>query len=241
MNILIGYSMRSGSTLLQHILNGHSRIRAYGDLSTFWIAMRALCGCAPTSHICVKPMDLLYLQSAVNVYRLFDRFIWLARDPRDSYLSTIESGYAYLFWPPGRRRYGIDIGLLNRWKRVYRHYFDEPQRWYCIRYEDLVSDPERTLRGLLEYLELPFERLYPFEPFDCKHGGDFKIAQHNDVSDASLHRFKQELSAAQIAVIDDYLQADMRQLGYLGTDIPTEQTAAAARRPAVKPLPLPYG
>lgn len=35
MRILIGYSMRSGSTLLQHILDGHTKLRSLSDLSSF--------------------------------------------------------------------------------------------------------------------------------------------------------------------------------------------------------------
>jgi hypothetical protein len=47
----------------------------------------------------------------------FDRYVWLVRDPRDSYLSAVESGYAYLFWPRGKKEMGIDVGLLKRWKK----------------------------------------------------------------------------------------------------------------------------
>lgn len=36
---LIGYSMRSGSTLLQHILAQHSRLRSFSDPSSNWILL----------------------------------------------------------------------------------------------------------------------------------------------------------------------------------------------------------
>lgn len=214
MKILIGYFMRSGSTLLQHVLNGHSEIQSYSDLSSFWAAMYALAGRRPKSHICVKPMDVLYLQSTFDFYRYFDRFIWLARDPRDSYLSAVESGYAYWFWPPGKKQEGIDLGLLRRWRRVYRHYFDHPERWHLVRYEDLVSNTDETLKGILDYLELPSERLVPFSKFNRGHGGDFKIARHSDVCTKSTQRHEKEFTAAQRALFLERLGDEMAQLGY---------------------------
>jgi hypothetical protein len=214
MKILIGYSMRSGSTLLQHILSGHSMLCSYSDLSSFWMLVRSLPGLAPASHVCVKPMDLLYLQESIDFYRRFDRFIWLTRDPRDSYLSTIESGYAYLFWLPGQKQHGIDTGLLKRWQLIYRHYFQHPQRWHLVKYEDLVTKPDKTIRGLLHYLELPFERLYPFKRFDRKHGGDFKIANHTDLTSESAQRHQRELNPAQNNLFYDFLHQEMQALRY---------------------------
>lgn len=218
MKILIGYSMRSGSTLLQHILNGHSMLRSYSDLSSFWMLVRSLTGFKPAGHVCIKPMDLLYLQSSINFYRHFDRFIWLARDPRDSYLSAIESGYAYLFWPPGRKCEGIDAGLLKRWRCIYRHYFEHPERWYLVKYEDLVTSPDKTLKKLLDHLHLPYEKLYPFEPFDRLHGGDFKIANHTNLTSESARRHQRELNSRQNTLFSRLLREEMKMLGYLRED-----------------------
>ncbi|MFW6244159.1 MAG: hypothetical protein ACOC15_03385, partial [Desulfovibrionales bacterium] len=44
MRVIIGYSMRSGSTLLSHILGGHSQIRAYSDISSSWALLRNMVG-----------------------------------------------------------------------------------------------------------------------------------------------------------------------------------------------------
>jgi hypothetical protein len=215
MKILIGYSMRSGSTLLQHILNGHSMLRSYSDLSSFWMLVRSLPGLTPASHVCIKPMDLLYLQESIDFYRRFDRFVWLTRDPRDSYLSTIESGYAYLFWLPGQKQHGIDTRLLKRWQLIYRHYFQHPQRWHLVKYENLVTKPDKTISELLNYLNLPFERLYPFKRFDRKHGGDFKIANHTNLTSESALRHQRELNAVQNALVCELLREEMQALGYL--------------------------
>lgn len=220
MRILIGYSMRSGSTLLQHMLGSHSALRSLSDLSSFAALARIGLGLRLPDRLCVKPMDLLYLQPGIDFYPRFDRFVWLARDPRDSYLSAIESGYAYLFWPRGRREVGIDIGLLERWRRIYRHYFERPDRWYRLRYEDLVARPEPTLRALLDHLELRYEPLYPFSRFTLLRGGDYKITRHRSISRRSRQRHCRELSAGQNAVFARHLGVEMRELGYLEPEWP---------------------
>ncbi len=214
MKILIGYSMRSGSTLLQHILNGHSQIRSYSDVSSALMLPRILMGLGPRDNVCVKPVDLLFLQRKLDFYRHFDRFIWLARDPRDSYLSTVESGYAYWFWRKGEPVDGIDTGLLARWQRIYRQYFEHADTWKLIRYEDLVAEPEATVAEILAYLELPYEKLFPFEKFSMVQGGDYKLKQSNTVSKKSARRHERELDEAQQALFRERLGTEMEALGY---------------------------
>lgn len=206
--------MRSGSTLLQHILGCHSMLRAVGDITSFIPLIRILVGLKPNYNICIKPMDLLYLQNKVNFYKYFDKYLWIARDPRDSYLSAIESGYAYLFWPRGKIISGIDIGLLKRWRLIYQHYFQHAEVWYLIRYEDLVVNPPLTLTRILNYLELPYETLLPFKQPHMIHGGDYKIRTSSTISIHSLYRHKRELKRGQIEVFNNYLSNEMRILRY---------------------------
>ena len=215
-HILIGYSMRSGSTLLQHVLDQHSQVRAFSDLSSFPALLRLRAGRSYDAHVCIKPMDVFYLGRRPRLEPHFDKRIWLARDPRDSYLSTRSSGYAYLLWPPGRRVHGIDVGLLRRWKRIYRQYFQQPERWHLITYESLVRDPDRALAELLDYLDLNAEQLLPFKtPFRKLNGGDYKLSQTRTVNPESAGRHREELTSDQQAVFRAYLGPEMERLGYL--------------------------
>jgi hypothetical protein len=211
------------------MLGGHSALRSLSDLSSFAALARIGLGLRLPDRLCVKPMDLLYLQPGMDFYRHFDRFVWLARDPRDSYLSAIESGYAYLFWPRGRREAGIDVGLLERWRRIYRHYFEHPSHWYRLRYEDLVARPDPTLRALLAHLQLPYEPLYPFSRFTLLRGGDYKITRQRSISRGSRQRHCRELSAEQNAVFSSHLAAEMRELGYLEPRWPCRTAPTPAR------------
>lgn len=214
MKVLIGYSMRSGSTLLQHILGGHSRLQGFSDLSSMTVLTRILADWPVRGNLCVKPMDLLYLQSRVDFYRRFDRLIWITRDPRDSYLSALESGYAYLFWKQGTLEQGIDTGLLRRWWRIHDHLFQHPERWYLVKYENLVEQPESVLAGIQDYLQLPRERLLPYRPFSRLHGGDFKLSRRRGVAADSVQRHRQRLDDAQQGVFQRHLGERLQALGY---------------------------
>ena len=217
MKILIGYHQRSGSTLLQHILNSHSQVRSFSDANSFLILPALLSGYSPEGNICIKPVDNFFLFRPRYLYRRFDKFIWLARDPRDSYLSALEVGFAYgsSLWLPGKKLHGIDVGLLGRWKRVYREYFRRKNRWYLVRYEDLVQNPDRVLQHLFAYLELPYERVYPFKPFNRAAGGDPKLRKTRTIHHKSVSRYREGLSKLQQRVFSKFLGKEMRALGYL--------------------------
>jgi hypothetical protein len=214
LRVLIGYSMRSGSTLLQHILAQHSRLRSFSDLSSNWILLRLAAGPAPGYDVCVKPMDVFFLWSGFPIERYFNRFVWLTRDPRDAYLSSIESGYAYLLRRPGRRRHDIDVGLLERWGRIHRRYFAQPERWHLVRYEDLATDPEPILEDLQRYLGLTRERLLPFRPFKLLHGGDHKLRHTATVHRKSIGRHRHCLTPEQRTLFEELLGPQMSALGY---------------------------
>ena len=81
-------------------------------------------------------------------------FVHVIRDGRDVALSRIRwrqkrSGKT----PPVRR-------MARRWKEaitVAREQAREVEHYLEVRYEDLVSEPERTLRRICDFVELPFD------------------------------------------------------------------------------------
>ena len=214
MRILVGYSMRSGSTLLQHILDQHSEVRACSDVSSLPALAAAWLGLRKRGCRLIKPVDLLYLLPGSRQCHGFDRYVWLARDPRDSYLSAVESGYAYLFWPRGKKEEGIDVGLLKRWKQIARRYLAQPGQWHLVRYEDLVRDPDRTLTALLDYLALSPEQLLPFSRFNLLNGGDYKLRSTSTVTATSLHRHTRQLTPGQRGVFSRDLGPELEAFGY---------------------------
>ncbi len=215
MKILIGYYQRSGSTLLQHILNEHSMVRSYSDVSSLIMLPIILAGYEPNECVCIKPLDVFFMIKRESFYQRFDKYIWLARDPRDSYISAFEMKFAYNFWFPGRKLRGIDIGLLKRWRLIYHQYFKDPQRWYLLRYEDLVSSPRQVLMNLFRYLEVPYEDVYPFKRHNLLSGGDPKLRKTKSIHKRSIFRFRKQMPQRQQRVFIWYLHQEMQQLGYL--------------------------
>jgi len=209
--------MRSGSTLLQHILNEHSKIRSFSDINSLFVLPAMLSDYQPDSNLCLKPIDLLYLYTQRPFYDRFDKFIWITRDPRDAYLSASEAGPAFMYflWLPGDKEQGIDTGQLERWKRIYRHYFKNPKRWHLIRYENLVTRPKRVLKKLFRYLEVPFEQVYPFNPFKWfGSGGDPKLKETETIHKKSVARYQDQMPEPQRNVFKKYLGREMKKLGY---------------------------
>jgi hypothetical protein len=214
MKILIGYHQRSGSTLLQHILNEHSQIRSYSDVNSLLLLPALLTGHKPNGIICVKPLDVFFMIESDKFYGVFDKFVWLARDPRDSYLSAFEVKFAYNFWIPGRKLRGIDIGLLKRWRIIYKQYFNNYPRWHLVRYEDLVTKPRQVLQQLYDYLDVPYEDVYPFKKHNLLSGGDPKLRKTKNIHSSSVSRYKNQMDQQQQLVFLWLLRKEMSVLGY---------------------------
>ena len=85
------------------------------------------------------------------------RMIWVERDPMD----TCYAMYKFLF--SGAYPFSYDLGELGRYylahRRLMQHWVDVlPRRTLLqVRYEALVTDPERETRRLLSELGLPFD------------------------------------------------------------------------------------
>jgi Tfp pilus assembly protein PilF len=83
-------------------------------------------------------------------------FVLCERDPKDVCLSIYRQHFS------DTHSYACDLGELGRYYRLYQDivsYWEEqfPGKLYRLSYENLVSDPECQLRGLLTHLDLPFD------------------------------------------------------------------------------------
>jgi hypothetical protein len=102
------------------------------------------------------PANFMYL-GLIHLIMPHAKIIHVKRDPIDTCLSC----YTKLFNKSQYQSYRLDeIG------RYYRFYSDLMKHWksvlpkdafYEIQYENIVSDPEKEVRALLEYCNLPWE------------------------------------------------------------------------------------
>jgi hypothetical protein len=129
------------------------------------------------------------------------RVLHIVRDPRDRYASV-------------RRRHGRDVSQLasatGRWlastRTGLRNVRRFPSRYRLIRYEDLVRDPERTVRGVCDFIGEAFDpRLLSMEGApehrDAGGNGSFGDVAPGTISTAGVGRFRRVLEPEEIAFI----------------------------------------
>jgi hypothetical protein len=150
------------------------------------------------------------------------KFIHIVRDPYTVYPSTIHL-WQSLYRKHGLQRpsfAGLEDFVLSTYLQLYQKLDEgrghvDPSRFYELRYEDLIRDPEGQLRRLYEHLE--FDGFEEYLPRLRQY-----LAQH---ADYETNRY--ELTAKQRATIDQWWGDVIRRYGYgenrsasdsLGTD-----------------------
>lgn len=121
------------------------------------------------------------------------RYIFLWRNPLSVVSSIIET------WGGGRwNLYRHKIDLFEGLENLIRTYTTAGDRAHAVRYEDLVTDPEDTWRGVFRYLGLPFDGsvLDSFGSIKLKgrKGDPTGTRIYDGVSRSSLERWRQTLN-----------------------------------------------
>lgn len=219
-SILIGFYRRSGSTLLMNLMKTFDSIDVYGEVHSLPIMLKSLMrNDKPEKDICLKPMDFVYLllkSDYKKYFKVFDKFVWITRMPMDTFLSEMETGYMYLSHMSKKEKNGIRTKFFDRWKKIYSHYFDNDDKWYLIRYEDITDNPLKEFKDLSNYLDIDFNK----EKLDLSSlnvrwdGGDTKILKTNKIHKKSRYRYKNEMNDKQINLFDDYIGNEINKLGY---------------------------
>ena len=142
------------------------------------------------------PETILFIDT---LFALFPaaQFIHMIRDPRDAFCSIREraakSKKNKPRWPKleaaewcGR----INCGLAWR---------ERPDRYREVHYENLVTQPEATLRTLLAFLDEPWAA---------------SMLENNPIFSTSVGRWRTQLSAAEVAEMEAVAGPTMLALGY---------------------------
>jgi hypothetical protein len=138
------------------------------------------------------------------------RFLHLVRDPRDRYVAIQDktSGRG----PALGRSTAAWISSLKLARRNLRRH---PSRYRTIRYEDLVRDPEGTMRETCAFLGAPFVPdmllLADARRYDVDRAN---AADGVPVSTAHVGIYRDRLSALDLAVIQASARDEMAWLGY---------------------------
>ena len=143
------------------------------------------------------PKNILYIDT---LFALFPaaQFIHMIRDPRDAFCSVRERAAKttprWATKTPGRTAAewcrGIHSGLAWR---------ERPERYREVRYEELVTQPEATLRSLFAFLGEPWAA---------------SVLENHPLFSTSVGRWRSELSAAEVAEMEAVAGETMCALGY---------------------------
>ncbi len=157
------------------------------------------------------------------------KFVHIVRDVRSVALSLVEMPREW-----GTRT--VPEGAA-RWRhRVGRGRVEVlalgPDRYLGVRYEDLVTEPERELRGILEFLLLPWEDAVPATPSGaCPASPRTTRDIHGNVGRAptTTRDWREQISSEDLEVVEAIAGDLLPEMGY---ERAVEQPGAAAQERA---------
>ena len=140
------------------------------------------------------------------------RFIHIVRNPYANFVSLRK--YKSVNWgAPIIRR--IVRTLYNSYYYLYRNQRTiEP--YYVLRYEDLVTEPEKHIRSMCRFLQIPFEKalLSPTHQGNVWHGNSVRGLVFNSISASNLEKWKPEIHPMEVEYIDHLFYFLLRDYGY---------------------------
>ncbi|MFH1161140.1 MAG: sulfotransferase [bacterium] len=170
-----------------------------------------------------NPLYSIYISRFLNVFP-DARFVCITRDYRDNFISMQHLADLKLEAP-------ILSLQVTRWRFVAREFLQYkkryPDRFYLVRYEDVVTRQEEALRGVCGFLGLPFDpavfdffkkkdetlRIYPKELVERIHK-----SLMNPINPSRMGLWKKELTPRQVRVADQVAGKYTDLLGYQRVD-----------------------
>ncbi len=131
--------------------------------------------------------------NVLHIERIFSfwpgaKFIHVARDPRDVYSSLKRTGK----WTRPEDFAGLWIKFISAHAQAGKY----APSMLEIRYEDLVLEPEKTMRSVLDFVREPWEKetaLFPGEPGDLQ-----KVQKLTGKSSTTLEQLGRPLAAGRV-------------------------------------------
>ncbi|HSL45272.1 MAG TPA: sulfotransferase [Anaerolineales bacterium] len=163
------------------------------------------------------------------------KIVHMSRDPRDRYASV-------------RKRHGRDTPRLGastgRWlfsmSRAFRNRNRFPNNYKIVRFEDIIFDPEGTLRDVCAFVGEEFapEMVTMCGAADHTNVGgnsSFEKIEPGKISQKPVGRFQKVLSSLEILFIQMFTGQFMKQLGYQA--VPVKLSAREMLKFYVRLLP----
>jgi hypothetical protein len=153
------------------------------------------------------------------------KFIILVRDPRavvNSYLSR-QMNVANVFH--GARLWREQVDIQMQFAERY------PDHCLWLRFEELLTNPERELRRICTLLDEPFDdrmlRYYEQRPQTTVHEGNVNITK--PIRPEIAERWKSNLSRRQIGIIEAIVADSLSNQGYRSSGFPLVRVSRAEK------------
>lgn len=159
--------------------------------------------------------------------------VQVVRDPRDQFASF------KFHRRDGRVSAGVGAAMLRRSAgHARRNEVEHPGRYFILKYENLVADPQAAMRRLCDQLGEEFTDAVFEQATDVEGRPSSRRVIHR----ASVGRYRSDLTATEIATVEHILGGHMTHFGYepvgqlrgvrrfafFGLQLPTALTQAAA-------------
>lgn len=83
-------------------------------------------------------------------------------------------------------------------------------QYLIVKYEDLLAFPEKTMREVCQFLELPFDE----KMLDLTNGNDEKNYVKSTFDTSKIHQFKKQISPKNIRKIESIQSPLLQKMGY---------------------------
>jgi hypothetical protein len=220
----LGLSEAEFETIVAHAQQAVAGLDAPVHASLFGIVMDELTALAGKQRWLEKTPDHVHFLPQLLSLRPDARVIVLIRDPRatiasrkhrrsDEWLDALERKQGHI-----DRETNFDALIDSlMWKEAIsaaksaRRAF--PGRVLMVRYEDMVTDPEPTVRRIFEFVELPFQTAYlEIGWVNSTTQTDKSVIE--GISQAAVDRWKKTLTPEEIHVCQMALRQDIQEFGY---------------------------
>jgi hypothetical protein len=143
------------------------------------------------------------------------RVIHMIRDPRDRYEASLAR------WPEGKGRAGGAAARFSYSARLASANLDQfgADRYRIVRFEDMITQPEDTVRGLCEFLGEQFDPVMMTMPdapeLRAKLGADEATPGPVILSSGYIGRYREGIPPGEADFIERAARRRMRLYGYL--------------------------
>ena len=164
--------------------------------------------------MCCKSMESVSYVSTIEAAGLRPIYTHLFRDGRDVALSFTKAvvGPKHIY------------ALAQKWRKDQHEALEArrlipTERFVSLRYEDLIADPEKTLRDLCQALDVEFreEMLQYFEAGESKrtaHAGRMWENLERPVMSSNQKKFLKAFTSEQLIIFESVAGDVLKELGY---------------------------